>query len=146
MCRAVDRAGTPGALAGDAHREPDRLADGARGGDRDPHRRHDATGRILALEARIEADFGAYCFFPANYMARVIAMILPGPYSIDAYAYSVDAYLTNKCPASPMRAPMSSTSWIMEGTIDAIARELISTRSRCAASTRSRTRICRLRR
>jgi carbon-monoxide dehydrogenase large subunit len=81
-------------------------------------------GRILALEARIEADFGAYCFFPANYMARVIAMILPGPYRIDAYAYSVDAYLTNKCPASPMRAPMSSASWIMEGTIDAIAREL----------------------
>jgi aerobic carbon-monoxide dehydrogenase large subunit len=81
-------------------------------------------GRILALEARIEADFGAYCFFPANYMARVIAMILPGPYRIDAYAYSVDAYITNKCPASPMRAPMSSTSWVMEGTIDAIAREL----------------------
>jgi carbon-monoxide dehydrogenase large subunit len=81
-------------------------------------------GRILALEAHIEADFGAYCFFPANYMARVIAMILPGPYRIDAYAYSVDAFLTNKCPASPMRAPMSSSSWIMEGTIDAIAREL----------------------
>lgn len=81
-------------------------------------------GRILALEAKIEADFGAYCFFPANYMARVIAMILPGPYKIDAYAYSVDAFLTNKAPASPMRAPMSSTSWIMEGTIDAIAREL----------------------
>lgn len=83
-----------------------------------------SNGRILALEARIEADFGAYCFFPANYMARVIAMILPGPYRIDAYRYSVDAYLTNKAPASPMRAPMSSTSWIMEGTIDAIAREL----------------------
>jgi carbon-monoxide dehydrogenase large subunit len=81
-------------------------------------------GRILALEVHIEADFGAYCFFPANYMARVIAMILPGPYRIDAYAYAVDAWLTNKCPASPMRAPMSSASWIMEGTIDAIAREL----------------------
>ena len=81
-------------------------------------------GRILALEAQIEADFGAYCFFPANYMARVIAMILPGPYKINAYGYSVDAFLTNKAPASPMRAPMSSTSWIMEGTIDAIAREL----------------------
>jgi carbon-monoxide dehydrogenase large subunit len=81
-------------------------------------------GRILALEAQIEADFGAYCFFPANYMARVIAMVLPGPYKIDAYTYSVDAYLTNKTPASPMRAPMSSTSWIMEGTIDAIARDL----------------------
>ena len=32
--------------------------------------------------------------------------------------------LTNKCGAGPMRAPMSITSWVMEGTIDAIARKL----------------------
>jgi carbon-monoxide dehydrogenase large subunit len=83
-----------------------------------------ADGRILALDARIEADFGAYCFFPANYMARVIAMILPGPYRIPAYAYDVSVYLTTKCPAGPMRAPMASASWITEGTIDAIARAL----------------------
>ena len=81
-------------------------------------------GRILALELKIEADFGAYCFFPANYMARVIAMILPGPYRIPAYAYDVSVFLTTKCPAGPMRAPMASASWIMEGTIDAIARDL----------------------
>ena len=81
-------------------------------------------GRILALDARIEADFGAYCFFPANYMARVIAMILPGPYRIPAYSYDVSVFLTTKCPAGPMRAPMASASWIMEGTIDAIARDL----------------------
>ncbi len=81
-----------------------------------------ADGRILALEARIEADFGAYCFFPANYMARVIAMILPGPYRIPAYSYDVSVFLTTKCPAGPMRAPMASASWIMEGTIDAVAR------------------------
>ena len=83
-----------------------------------------ADGRILALDAKIEADFGAYCFFPANYMARVIAMILPGPYRIPAYAYDVSVFLTTKCPAGPMRAPMASASWIMEGTIDAIARDL----------------------
>jgi carbon-monoxide dehydrogenase large subunit len=83
-----------------------------------------ADGRILALDAKIEADFGAYCFFPANYMARVIAMILPGPYRIPTYAYDVSVFLTTKCPAGPMRAPMASASWIMEGTIDAIARDL----------------------
>ena len=83
-----------------------------------------ADGRILALGCQIEADFGAYCFFPANYMARVIAMILPGPYRIPAYAYDVSVFLTTKCPAGPMRAPMASASWIMEGTIDAIARDL----------------------
>ena len=83
-----------------------------------------ADGRILALVAKIEADFGAYCFFPANYMARVIAMILPGPYRIPAYAYDVSVFLTTKCPAGPMRAPMASASWVIEGTIDAIARDL----------------------
>ncbi len=57
-------------------------------------------------------------------MARVVAMILPGPYRIPAYAYDVKVYLTTKCPAGPMRAPMAAASWIMEGTIDAIARAL----------------------
>ena len=41
-------------------------------------------------------------------MARVIAMILPGPYRIPAYAYDVSVFLTTKCPAGPMRAPMAS--------------------------------------
>jgi aerobic carbon-monoxide dehydrogenase large subunit len=81
-------------------------------------------GRILGLACAIEADFGAWSFFPANYMARVIAMILPGPYRIREYGYDVSVWLTNKCPAGPMRAPMAVTSWVMEGTMDAIAREL----------------------
>jgi carbon-monoxide dehydrogenase large subunit len=83
-----------------------------------------ADGRLLALKARMLADFGAYCFFPANYMARVVAMLLPGPYRLADYAYEVDVVLTNKCPAGPMRAPMAITSWVMEGTMDSIAREL----------------------
>lgn len=81
-------------------------------------------GRILALEAELFSDFGAYSFFPANYMARVVAMLLPGPYKIQDYAYDVKVMLTNKCPAGPYRAPMAITSWVTEGTIDAIAREL----------------------
>jgi carbon-monoxide dehydrogenase large subunit len=32
--------------------------------------------------------------------------------------------LSNKIPASPMRAPMAICTWVTEGTIDAIAREL----------------------
>ena len=83
-----------------------------------------ADGRLLALDVKLEADFGAYCFFPANYMIAVVAMILPGPYRLKAYGYALDVYLTNKCPAGPMRAPMASASWLMEGTIDAIARAL----------------------
>lgn len=84
----------------------------------------DAEGRILAMTLTMEADFGAYCFYPANYMARVVAMILTGPYRISSYGYEVKVALTNKCGSGPMRAPMAIASWVMEGTIDAIARRL----------------------
>jgi aerobic carbon-monoxide dehydrogenase large subunit len=84
----------------------------------------DRDGRILALELEIAEDFGAYCFYPANYLARVVAMILTGPYAIQDYAFDVKIALTNKCGSGPMRAPMAITSWIMEGTIEAIARHL----------------------
>lgn len=84
----------------------------------------DAEGRISALELRIVEDFGAYCFYPANYVARVVAMILTGPYRIDNYAFDVKVVLTNKCGAGPMRAPMAITAWVMDGTIDAVARAL----------------------
>lgn len=81
-------------------------------------------GRILALQAELFSDFGAYSFFPANYMLRVVAMLLPGPYKIQDYAFDMTVALTNKCPAGPFRAPMAITSWVTEGTMDAIAREL----------------------
>ena len=81
-------------------------------------------GRLLALEMEIIEDFGGYCFYPANYLARVVAMILTGPYKVQNYAFDVKVALTNKCGAGPMRAPMAITSWVMEGTMDAIARQL----------------------
>jgi carbon-monoxide dehydrogenase large subunit len=84
----------------------------------------DSQGRILGLELEMVEDFGAYCFYPANYLARVVAMILTGPYRVPSYAYDIKVALTNKCGNGPMRAPMAITSWVMEGTIEAIARRL----------------------
>jgi aerobic carbon-monoxide dehydrogenase large subunit len=81
-------------------------------------------GMILALDTVLESDFGAWCFFPANYMARMITMNLPGPYRIRELGCEVRVWLTNKCPSGPMRAPMAIVSWVTEGTIDAVAREL----------------------
>ncbi|MGH7041817.1 MAG: xanthine dehydrogenase family protein molybdopterin-binding subunit [Acetobacteraceae bacterium] len=83
-----------------------------------------AEGTILALDAVLDNDFGAWCFFPANYMARMLVMNLPGAYRIDQLGYEVRVWLTNKCPSGPMRAPMAIVSWVTEGTIDAIAHEL----------------------
>jgi aerobic carbon-monoxide dehydrogenase large subunit len=82
------------------------------------------AGGLLALEMELIEDFGAYCFYPANYLARVVAMILTGPYKVQDYAFEVKIALTNKCGSGPMRAPMAIASWVMEGTMDAIAREL----------------------
>ena len=56
----------------------------------------DAEGRVLALELEILEDFGAYCFYPGNYLARVVAMILTGPYKVQDYRYDVKVVLTNK--------------------------------------------------
>jgi carbon-monoxide dehydrogenase large subunit len=84
----------------------------------------DRDGRILALEFQITEDFGGYCFYPANYVARVVALILTGPYQIADYAYDSRVVLSNKCGYGPMRAPMAMTSWVMDGTIEAIARAL----------------------
>ncbi len=83
-----------------------------------------ADGTILALDAVLDNDFGAWCFFPANYMARMLVLNLPGPYRIGQLGYEVRVWLTNKCPSGPMRAPMAIVSWVTEGTIDAIAHEL----------------------
>ncbi|WP_315836228.1 xanthine dehydrogenase family protein molybdopterin-binding subunit [Bradyrhizobium prioriisuperbiae] len=84
----------------------------------------DADGRILGLELEISEDFGAYSFFPGNYIARVVALILTGPYRVSDYSYDIKVALTNKCGVGPMRAPMAMASWVMDGTLDAVARHL----------------------
>jgi carbon-monoxide dehydrogenase large subunit len=81
-------------------------------------------GTILGLKARILTDFGAYSLFPANYMARVVGMMIPGPYTFRDYTYEIVTVLTNKCPAGPYRAPMLICSWVTEGTVEAVARAL----------------------
>jgi aerobic carbon-monoxide dehydrogenase large subunit len=83
-----------------------------------------SDGTILGLDVRILTDFGAYAYFPANYMARVVGMMIPGAYRLRDYRYAITAVLTNKCPAGPYRAPMLICSWVTEGTVDAIARAL----------------------
>ena len=84
----------------------------------------DAEGTITALSVDITEDFGAYCFYPANYLLRMTVLAITGPYRITDYAYDMKVVLTNKCGAAPMRAPMSIASWVMDGTIEAVAREL----------------------
>jgi carbon-monoxide dehydrogenase large subunit len=83
-----------------------------------------ADGHITALSLEIIEDFGAYCFYPANYLLRMTVLSLTGPYRIADYACDMRVVLSNKCGSAPMRAPMSIASWIMDGTIEAVARAL----------------------
>jgi carbon-monoxide dehydrogenase large subunit len=83
-----------------------------------------SDGTILGLDVQILTDFGAYAYFPANYMARVVGLMIPGAYRLRDYRYAITAVLTNKCPAGPYRAPMLICSWVTEGTVDAVARAL----------------------
>ncbi len=48
-----------------------------------------SDGTILGLDVRILADFGAYAYFPANYMARVVGMMIPGAYRLRDYRYAI---------------------------------------------------------
>src|SRR4029453_3420897 len=80
-----------------------------------------SDGTIVGFHAEILTTFGGYASFPANYMARVIGMLVPGAYRLRNYRYAITAVLTNKCPAGPYRAPMLICSWVTEGTIDAVA-------------------------
>ena len=54
----------------------------------------------------------------------MVVLSLTGPYRITDYACDMRVVLTNKCGAAPMRAPMSIASWVMDGTIEAVARAL----------------------
>src|SRR5262249_28678179 len=83
-----------------------------------------SDGTVLGLDVQILTDFGAYAYFPANYMARVVGMMVPGAYRLRDYRYAITAVLANKCPAGPQRGPMLICSWVTEGTIDAVARAL----------------------
>ncbi|HTX27319.1 MAG TPA: xanthine dehydrogenase family protein molybdopterin-binding subunit [Streptosporangiaceae bacterium] len=65
----------------------------------------DAEGRILALDAEIECDVGAYSAFPFTCAVEpmMAATELPGVYKVPAYRARGRAITTNKAPTAPYR-------------------------------------------
>ena len=115
-------------------REPARVASRPRGHRRRPGRgevgrHHPGSGRADPHRLRRMRTS------PANYMARVVGMMVPGAYRLRDYRYAITAVLTNKCPAGPYRAPMLICSWVTEGTIDAWLAPSSWIRSRSVAGT-----------
>jgi carbon-monoxide dehydrogenase large subunit len=65
----------------------------------------DDDGRILALDALIDCDTGAYSVFPFTCAVEPLmaATELPGVYKVPAYRARGRAVATNKAPAAPYR-------------------------------------------
>ncbi len=85
----------------------------------------DDLGRILALEADIRVDMGAYSVFPwTATMDNGMAMgILPGPYKIREYSATGTPVCTNKTPYGAYRGvARPAACFSIERLIDQIAR------------------------
>jgi len=65
----------------------------------------DRDGRILALDAEIDCDTGAYSVFPFTCAVEPLmaATELPGVYKVPAYRARGRAIATNKAPSAPYR-------------------------------------------
>lgn len=84
----------------------------------------DRSGRILALDARILVDGGAYSMITSTSAieANMAVSVLPGPYRIGAYRFSAASVCTNKTPMGPYRGVgRPGACFAMERTIDELA-------------------------
>jgi carbon-monoxide dehydrogenase large subunit len=84
-------------------------------------------GRVLAIDARVLADVGAYGVYPFGPALEVqgTAAMIPGRYQLQAYRCRLRAVATNKSPVGPYRGvglPVSTL--VHERLMDLLGREL----------------------
>ena len=87
----------------------------------------DRDGRLLALDARIACNAGAYSVFPwtAGLEALMAGGLLAGPYKVPHYRCEVAAVATHTTPAGPYRGvARPATTFVMERLLDLGARAL----------------------
>lgn len=85
----------------------------------------DESGRLLALDAEVSVDTGAYSVWPftACLEAAQAGGNLPGPYHLPAYRCSTYSVATNKPPFAPYRGvARPGVCFAMEQVIDAVAK------------------------
>lgn len=87
----------------------------------------DESGRILALEAAVQVDAGAYSVWPwtSTMEAGMAAGMLPGPYDIQIYHACVRTIMSHKSPLGPYRGVGRTGACLaIECAVDALARRL----------------------
>ena len=81
----------------------------------------DRQGRLLALDARITCNAGAYSVYPwtAGLEALMAGGLLAGPYKVAHYRCEVAAVATHTTPAGPYRGvARPATTFVMERVLD----------------------------
>ena len=87
----------------------------------------DEGGRILALDADVVCDMGAYSCYPftAGIEPLMASAELPGVYRVPAYRVRGRAVTTNKAPSAPYRGvSRPQIVMVMERVLERAAREL----------------------
>lgn len=85
----------------------------------------DAQGRLLALDATLVNDMGAYLRTHGVWVAALSDAYLAGPYRIPSYRCRVACVMTNKTPTGTVRGPgFFEGSFVRERAIDLVAARL----------------------
>lgn len=87
----------------------------------------DAGGRLLALDAEVYSDVGAYAIYPWGQLLEALGTpaILPGPYDLRNYRYTTHSLATNKAPQGAYRGVgLPVAAFVHERIMDVLAREL----------------------
>lgn len=85
----------------------------------------DNDGRLLALDAQLVNDMGAYIKAHGTLVAKLSAAYLPGAYVVPHYRCRVTCAMTNKTPAGTVRAPGHyEVDFVREQALDLLAAQL----------------------
>jgi carbon-monoxide dehydrogenase large subunit len=84
-------------------------------------------GTILAIQAHLVCDVGAYSIYPTGAALEpgTAAGLIPGPYRIRGYRYDAYAVATHKCPTGAYRGVgQALASYARERMVEILARRL----------------------
>jgi carbon-monoxide dehydrogenase large subunit len=87
----------------------------------------DAEGRLLALDADVLCDQGAFGMFPHGPILEALGtpLMIPGPYRVGAYRARARTVSTNRCPEGAYRGVgLPVAALVHERLMDELAREL----------------------
>jgi aerobic carbon-monoxide dehydrogenase large subunit len=86
-----------------------------------------ADGRLLAIDADVICDVGAYGVYPHGHILETLGTpaMIPGPYRLSNYRMRSRAVATNKCPEGAYRGVgLPVSAFVHERLMDVLADEL----------------------